>query len=71
MKKKSRICFYCHTAYGSDKRARQCEDEHDIVMIPLIRSDLNRLVNFIASGERELLTESLSKTLFKYFRAGG
>lgn len=67
--KKNNVCFYCHTPHSSDKRARQCEEEHDVVMVPLLRSDLNRLVNFIATGERELLTESLSKTLFKYFRS--
>ena len=68
--KRTNVCFYCHTAHSSDKKARQCESEHDVVMVPFLRSDLNRLVNFVATGERNLLTESLSKTLFKYFRSG-
>jgi hypothetical protein len=38
-------------------------------MIPMLREDLNRLVNFIATGDRELLTERLSRTLFRYMRA--
>lgn len=67
--KKNR-CFYCHKWHPSEEKARKCEAEHDVIMVPLLKSDLNRLVNFIATGDKALLTESLSLTLFRYFRHG-
>jgi len=70
MKKNLNKCFYCHKVYSSPEKARECEKSHDIIMIPFLKSDLNRLVNFIATGDRELLTESLSRTLFRYFKGG-
>jgi len=62
-------CFYCGKYYKTEDKARECENNHDVVMIPMLREDLNRLVNFIATGDRELLTERLSRTLFRYMRA--
>jgi len=68
MKNKLR-CFYCGKLYTTEQKARECENKHDIVFVPILREDLNRLVNFIATGDRSLLTERLSRLLFKYFRA--
>jgi hypothetical protein len=67
--KKNR-CYYCHKWHPNEKKARECENGHDVIMVPLLKEDLNRLVNFIATGDRALLTESLSLTLFRYFRSG-
>jgi hypothetical protein len=41
------------------------EYDHDIVWLGIERSDLNRLLNFIATNEKnqEFLTERLMKTL--------
>lgn len=68
--KNKHLCFYCRKYYHDPKKARECENDHDVVLVPLLRSDLNRLLNFIATGDRKLLTETLSKTLFRYVRAG-
>ena len=68
MKNKNR-CFYCGKYFKEEKKARECENKHDVVYVPMLREDLNRLVNFIATGDRNLLTERLSKVLFKYVRA--
>jgi predicted nucleic acid-binding protein len=68
MKNKLR-CFYCGKLYTTEQKARECEDKHDVVFVPILREDLNRLVNFIATGDRSLLTERLSRLLFTYFRA--
>ena len=70
MKKNLNKCFYCHKIHPNPEKARACEKDHDIVMVPFLKSDLNRLVNFLATGDRDLITESLSKTLFRYFRSG-
>jgi len=69
MKNKNQ-CFYCQKFYEDPSKARACENAHDVVYIPMLREDLNRLINFIASGDRNLLTERLSRTLFRYTRAG-
>lgn len=69
MKKDSNICFYCKTLHTTPEKARECENEHDVIFVPILKEDLNRLLNFIATGDRALLTERLSKTLFRYTRA--
>lgn len=68
-KKYKNKCFYCDKYYADPEKARECENEHDIIFIPMLQEDLNRLLNFIASGDRNLLTERLSKVLFRYTRA--
>jgi hypothetical protein len=68
MKNKLR-CFYCSKLYTTEEKARDCENKHDVVFVPILREDLNRLINFIATGDRNLLTERLSRLLFRYFRA--
>lgn len=68
MKNKLR-CFYCGKLYTTEIKARECENTHDVVFVPILREDLNRLINFIATGDKALLTERLSRTLFKYFRS--
>jgi len=60
-------CLYCGKTFADTTKARECENSHDVVFVPLIREDLNRLVNYIATGDRKLLTDRLSRTLFRYF----
>lgn len=62
------ICYYCGKEYDTEKEARDCENNHDVIFLPLLKEDLNRLLNFIATGERKLLTDRLMKTLFQYMR---
>jgi len=69
MKIDKNLCFYCEKWYADPEDARKCENEHDVLFVPILREDLNRLLNFIATGDRTLLTERLSKTLFRYTRA--
>lgn len=62
-------CFYCSKYFTDPEKARECELTHDVLFVPILREDLNRLINFIATGDRKLLTERLSKVLFRYVRA--
>ena len=66
---KENKCFYCDKYFADPEKARKCENEHDVIFVPILRKDLNRLINFIATGDRSLLTERLSKVLFRYVRA--
>lgn len=57
-------CAYCGRkftrAYDADIHR---DNEHDIIYLPISREDLNRLMNFIYSGNQELLTPSLLNTI--------
>jgi hypothetical protein len=68
MKRNDNRCFYCDKYYPDKEKARECENNHDVLFVPILREDLNRLLNFIATGDRDLLTERLSKVLFRYVR---
>ena len=46
--------------------ARECEKNHDIVMVPMLKSDIQRLLAFLVSKNEELLTRTLWDTLRQY-----
>ena len=58
-------CKYCNKVYEKQDAADECYKNHDILFVPISRSDLNRLINFMYIGETKLLTKSLSDTLMK------
>lgn len=64
------VCTICGLGWRNQLMADTCRSSHDVVYIPLLRSDLGRLLQFIITGEEELLTPSLVKTLRYYMRAG-
>ena len=65
-------CDICGKKFSSNNEAkarslaRDCETTHDVVYVRLLRSDVQRLLAFISSGERGLLTETLVRTLRSY-----
>ena len=61
-------CLYCDKQYNTKDEARSCLDAHDIIYMPIARTDLNRLANFILTGNAKLLSEPLTRIIFKYFR---
>ena len=46
--------------------ARECEKNHDIVMVPMLRSDIQRLLSFLVTKNEALLTRTLWDTLRQY-----
>ena len=46
--------------------ARDCEMNHDIVYIPLMRSDVQRLWSYLITGDKDLLTSTLVQTIKSY-----
>jgi len=48
------------------QKARDCEKSHDVIMVPLLKSDVQRLLSFIVTKNEELLTETLWNTLRQY-----
>ena len=46
--------------------ARECEKNHDIVMVPMLKSDIQRLLSFLVTKNEDLLTRTLWDTLRQY-----
>jgi len=63
------ICGKVHsgkTREVAEQKARDCEQSHDIVYIPMLKSDVQRLLAFIVSKEDGLITDTLWRTLRRY-----
>lgn len=63
-------CFYCLKRYSRPEEADSCRDEHDLAYLPLSRSDISKLLNYmfipdpkIIEGTRiaEILQKGLRK----------
>ena len=48
------------------EQAEKCEESHDIVYIPLYKSDVQALWRFLVSGNEDFLTKSLIETISRY-----
>lgn len=67
------FCGICNKEYPSATKADECRESHDIIYVPLTRTDLNRLIQFIwlaphDDKSQKLLTPSLVKTLNRYLK---
>jgi hypothetical protein len=65
-------CVYCKQSFTDEDLAKQHETkEHDILYVPIERSDLNGLLNFIVTNDNNqaILTARLLETLYRYTRA--
>lgn len=60
------LCGYCGKPYASASKADECRDTHELIYIPLTKTDLNRLLMFIHSKNEDVLTKSLLDTLQRY-----
>ena len=60
------LCGYCGKVYVSATKADECRDQHELIYIPLTKTDLNRLLQFLYTKDESLLTESLVDTLQTY-----
>jgi len=58
------MCFYCKKTYADPTLADKCRDEnHDLVYIPMSRSDVDKLLQFIYLKNDELLTDTMIESL--------
>lgn len=62
------LCGYCKQPYSDPFRADKCRDGHELIYVPLSKTDLNRLINFIYLKQDQLLTKSLIDTLTSYMK---
>jgi hypothetical protein len=61
-------CLYCGKVYSKDVLADACRESHNLIYIPISYDDLQRLIQYIWVGDKNLLTASLMNTLQKYNR---
>jgi len=61
-------CGYCYKEFAQQMDAEACKDSHNLIYVAISDTDLNRLIQFIYTGNRELLTESMVTNLKKYMR---
>ena len=59
-------CNWCNKIYPDPSKADTCREQHDIVYVPMLRSDVNRLLQFINTKDDELITETLYKSLTRF-----
>ena len=59
-------CIYCEAEYPEEDMAQKCVASHFLILVPIGKEDLNRLIQFLFTGEEDLLTPSLVGTLQKY-----
>lgn len=61
-------CSVCGFEYSSAPHADGCRDSHQLLYIPVSKTELNRLLNAIVLGDLDLIPEHLILTLQKYAR---
>lgn len=59
-------CSYCGKVYPRDSWADSCADKHDLIYVQISREDLNRLIQFLFTGEPNLITPNLYRRLRRY-----
>ena len=59
-------CSICGKEHSLSAYAVSCEQSHDTILVPFKRDDLQRLMQFMVTGDQELLTTTLIETLQKY-----
>lgn len=62
-------CSVCGKSYPSPAHADSCRDSHELLYVPITKTELNRLINAIYSGDSSIIPFSLIETLKRYARA--
>ena len=61
-------CTVCGTIHSAAAHADGCRDSHQLVYIPMSKTELNRLLNAIYSDDASIVPSHLITTLQKYAR---
>jgi len=56
-------CVYCQRIYDSPDFAYACVKNHDLILVPIAKNDLNKLVQFLFVKDDGLLTKELHSIL--------
>ena len=61
-------CSICGITYPSPVKADLCRDSHELVYVPMTKTELNRLLMAIQLGDMSLISNELLERLEKYNR---
>ena len=59
-------CSWCNKIYPDPSKADACRLDHDIIYVPMLRSDINRLLQFMVTKDEKLLTETMHNSLNRF-----
>lgn len=59
-------CLYCEKLYEEEENAYNCSRKHEIVLVPLAKEDLHRLLQFIYFKQDAVLNETIFRILKQY-----
>ena len=59
-------CSWCNKVYPDPSKADACREKHDIVYVPMLKSDVNRLLQFMITKDEELLTKTMHQSLTRF-----
>jgi hypothetical protein len=59
-------CSVCGEKYPLASKANACRDSHEMLYIPMTKTEVNRLMNAIILNQVELVPESVIETLRRY-----
>ena len=59
-------CSWCNKIYTTPALADACRDSHNLIYVPMLQDDINKLIQFIATKDEKLITETLWKSLSKF-----
>ena len=62
------VCNICGSDYPREMDALSCEQSHDIILIKIKRSDLMMLIQYLYTGDQDILSKypGITQTLLKY-----
>lgn len=61
-------CSFCKKEYQNPLLAEACEKSHSLIYIAIPKAELMRLIQFIYTGDRDLITEEMVTRLTQYSR---
>ena len=59
-------CGWCNKIYPDPSKADACRLDHDIVYVPMLRSDVNRLLMFIHTQDEKLINSTIIGSLTRF-----
>ncbi len=62
-------CSICGKKYVNAPRADSCRESHDMLYIPMSKTDLNRLIHALMNEDFDMVPKGLWETLQKYSKA--
>lgn len=64
-------CSVCEKEYPDPMAADSCRESHDMLYIPMTKTEFNRLLNALVLEDLTLIPDSLYKTFRKFQRTQG